>query len=162
MNTLLQTNLISGLGRFNVPRRSPPRLRVQRSRKDSLQIYRQTPTLQPIRKSPRWLYINNLVIIPPSTSPYPPFPIIILTMPSDLATTTSLAPIARPGYWAYAGVSRTLNVTYIRPIPEGETVLVESEVVHAGKRLCSLSGVMKRERDGAVMATCEHGKGEVN
>ncbi len=39
-------------------------------------------------------------------------------------------------------------------------MLVESEVVHAGKRLCSLTGVMKRERDGAVMATCEHGKGE--
>jgi hypothetical protein len=38
-------------------------------------------------------------------------------------------------------------------------VLVESEVVHAGKRLCSLKGVMKRESDGAVMATCEHGKG---
>ncbi|KAF8863240.1 putative acyl-coenzyme A thioesterase 13 [Acephala macrosclerotiorum] len=76
----------------------------------------------------------------------------------DLATTTALAPIAKPGYWAYAGVSRTLNVTYLRPIPEGETVLVESEVVHAGRRLCSLMGVMKRERDGAVMATCEHGK----
>lgn len=49
-------------------------------------------------------------------------------------------------------------MTFLRPIPEGETVLVESEVVHAGKRLCSLTGVMRRERDGAVMATCEHGK----
>jgi acyl-coenzyme A thioesterase PaaI-like protein len=60
--------------------------------------------------------------------------------------------------WAFAGVSRTLNVTYIRPIPVGEEVLVESEVVHAGKRLCSIKGVMKRKKDGAVLATCEHGK----
>lgn len=51
-----------------------------------------------------------------------------------------------------------MNVTYIRPVPVGEKVLIESEVVHAGKRLCSLTGVIRRESDGAVMATCEHGK----
>lgn len=60
--------------------------------------------------------------------------------------------------WEFAGVSRTLNVTYIRPVAAGVKVLIECEVVHAGKRLCSLKGVMKRENDGAVMATCEHGK----
>ena len=60
--------------------------------------------------------------------------------------------------WAFAGVSRTLNVTYIRPIPAGEEVIIESEVVHAGKRLCSIKGVMKRKTDGAILATCEHGK----
>ncbi|KAH6700659.1 HotDog domain-containing protein [Leptodontidium sp. MPI-SDFR-AT-0119] len=76
----------------------------------------------------------------------------------DFTTTCALAPIAKPGYWAFAGVSRTLNVTYIRPIPVGETVLIESEVVHAGKRLATIKGVMKRKSDGAVMAICEHGK----
>jgi len=35
---------------------------------------------------------------------------------------------------------------------------VESTVVHAGKRLCKIDGVIRRKRDGAVMATCEHGK----
>jgi hypothetical protein len=44
----------------------------------------------------------------------------------------------------------------------GETVLIESEVVHAGKRLCALKGVMKRERDGAVLTTCEHGKASID
>lgn len=58
----------------------------------------------------------------------------------------------------YAGVTRTLSVTYIRPVPMGEEVLVESEVVHAGKRLCTIKGVMKRKSDGAVLTTCEHGK----
>ncbi|KAH8592937.1 HotDog domain-containing protein [Bisporella sp. PMI_857] len=76
----------------------------------------------------------------------------------DFCTTTALAPIARPGFWAYAGVSRTLAVTYLRPIPLGEEILIESTVVHAGKRLASIKGVMKRKSDGAVMATCEHGK----
>ncbi|RQM07928.1 hypothetical protein DH86_00000811 [Scytalidium sp. 3C] len=80
----------------------------------------------------------------------------------DFATTCALAPIARPGFWAYAGVSRTLNVTYLRPVPEGEEVLIECDVVHAGKRLCTLKGVMKRKRDGAVMAICEHGKASID
>jgi uncharacterized protein (TIGR00369 family) len=76
----------------------------------------------------------------------------------DICTTTALAPIAKPGYWQYAGVSRGLSVTYVKPVPEGESVLVESEVVSAGKRMCVLKGVMKRESDGEVLAVCEHGK----
>jgi len=76
----------------------------------------------------------------------------------DICTTTALAPIAKPGYWQYAGVSRGLSVTYVRPVPEGERVLVESEVISAGKRMCVLKGVMKRESDGEVLAVCEHGK----
>jgi hypothetical protein len=41
-------------------------------------------------------------------------------------------------------------VTYIRPVPVGEIVLVESSVVHAGRRLCTITGVMKRESTGEV------------
>ena len=33
-----------------------------------------------------------------------------------------------------------------------------SEVVHAGKRLCTIKGVMKRKSDGAILTICEHGK----
>ncbi|PBP15288.1 thioesterase superfamily protein, partial [Diplocarpon rosae] len=76
----------------------------------------------------------------------------------DFCTTAALAPIARPGFWVFAGVSRTLNVTYLRPIPVGERVLVACEVVHAGQRLCALKGTMRREKDGKVLAICEHGK----
>ena len=57
----------------------------------------------------------------------------------DLCTTTALAPIAKPGYWDFASVSRTLNVTYLRPARAGERLLVISEVVHAGKRSAILS-----------------------
>jgi len=80
----------------------------------------------------------------------------------DFCTSTALVPIAKPGFWTFVGVSRTLNVTYIRPMPVGEVVIVECEVVHAGKRLAALKGVMKRKSDGAIMAHCEHGKVNVD
>lgn len=59
----------------------------------------------------------------------------------------------------FAGVSRTLNVTYIKPVPVGEKVVIVSEVVSAGKRLCVLKGTMRRgDERGEVLAICEHGK----
>ena len=67
-----------------------------------------------------------------------------------------------PAKWGYASVSRTLNITYLRPSPVGEEVLIENEVVHAGKRLCTIKGVMKRKKDGAILAVCEHGKVNVD
>jgi acyl-coenzyme A thioesterase 13 len=63
----------------------------------------------------------------------------------------------------YAGVSRTLNVTYLRPVPLGEKVVIVSEVVSAGKRLCVLKGTMRRgDESGEVLAICEHGKVSVD
>ncbi|KAF4631876.1 hypothetical protein G7Y89_g6253 [Cudoniella acicularis] len=53
----------------------------------------------------------------------------------DICTTTALAPIAKEGFWAYAGVTRTLAVTYIRPVPAGDTVLIESEIPGSGMTL---------------------------
>lgn len=76
----------------------------------------------------------------------------------DWATTLPLCLVNKPGFWQYLGVSRTLNVTYLRPVPAGCEVLIECEVVQLGKRMCTIKGVMKRKEDGAVMAVCEHGK----
>ncbi|KAI0432706.1 HotDog domain-containing protein [Xylaria sp. FL1042] len=80
----------------------------------------------------------------------------------DICTTFPLQMISRPGFWQYGGVSRTLNVTYLRPIPVGTTVDIECEVVHAGQRLSSLRGIMRTatndETKGPVLAICEHGK----
>lgn len=76
----------------------------------------------------------------------------------DYCTTLVLALINKPGFWFLLGVSRTLNVTYLRPIPAKETVLIECEILQVGKRLTSLKGVIRRRSDGAIMATCEHGK----
>lgn len=76
----------------------------------------------------------------------------------DFCTTLPLALINRPGHWQFMGVSRTLNVTYLRPVPVGSEVTLHCEIVHVGKKLASLKGTMRRKEDGAIMATCEHGK----
>ena len=76
----------------------------------------------------------------------------------DFTTSTPLALVAKPGYWSYLGVSRTLNTTFLRPAPAGTDVLIECEIVQIGQRLCALRGTMRRAADGAVVATCEHGK----
>ena len=58
-------------------------------------------------------------------------------------------------------MSRVLTVTYLRPAPEGEELLLECDVVHMGKKLSMLKGTLKRERDGAIVSTCDHNKAAV-
>jgi acyl-coenzyme A thioesterase 13 len=75
----------------------------------------------------------------------------------DSLTTTALLTIAKPGFWDTLGVSRTLTVTFLRPLPLGTKVFLDCEVVAAGKRLANLRGTM-RTADGRVCATCIHDK----
>ena len=76
----------------------------------------------------------------------------------DYVTSLSLGLINKPGFWFFLGVTRTLTVTLLRPIPIGEVILIEGELVHAGRRLAHLRGRITRESDGAVLAVCEHDK----
>ncbi|KAI1269831.1 Thioesterase/thiol ester dehydrase-isomerase [Xylariaceae sp. FL1019] len=80
----------------------------------------------------------------------------------DVCTTFPLQMMSRPGAWQFGGVSRTLNVTYLRPVPLGTTVDIECEIMQAGQRLSSLRGVMRKVTDdgtvGPVLAICEHNK----
>lgn len=75
----------------------------------------------------------------------------------DLPTSMAIVATNFPG-WESTGTSRRLDITYLRPPVEGEDVLIESEVVQIGKRLATLRGVMKRECDGVLLATCQHDK----
>lgn len=55
-----------------------------------------------------------------------------------MCTSSTLALVRGKGLegWTNAGgVSRSLNVVYLEGVKEGEGVLIESEVVKAGKRL---------------------------
>lgn len=79
----------------------------------------------------------------------------------DLLTSVSLMPVAKPGFWMNGGVSRTLNVTYLRPAPEGEVLECECEVVGVGKGLAFIRAVFRRVGDGKVISTCEHNKAAV-
>ncbi|KAB5572508.1 thioesterase superfamily protein [Coniochaeta sp. 2T2.1] len=76
----------------------------------------------------------------------------------DYTTSLALGMMNRPGFWFFLGVTRTLTVTVLRPVVVGEAVLVECEVVHAGRKLAHIKGTMRREGDGAVLAVCEHDK----
>lgn len=49
---------------------------------------------------------------------------------------STLVPVSKPGFWSATGVTRTLVVTYSKPVKVGMPVIIESEVVNAGKRLC--------------------------
>ncbi|KAI6364514.1 hypothetical protein MCOR25_005645 [Pyricularia grisea] len=79
----------------------------------------------------------------------------------DYCTTMPLCLIAKPGFWSMLGVSRNLSVTYLRPIPLGQTIFIECDIIAAGGRLCALRGTMRRAEDGVVMATCEHEKASI-
>lgn len=76
----------------------------------------------------------------------------------DFSTTLPLLLVNRPGFWQFLGVSRSLNVTYLRPVPAGTEVLLHCEIVSLGKRMASLRGTMKKKSDGSILATCAHDK----
>ena len=83
----------------------------------------------------------------------------------DVCTSLVVHLVARPGFWTFLGVTRTLNVVCLRPVPVDSIVDLECDIVQVGKRLCALRGVMRAvdgpegpEGQGAVLMTCEHGK----
>lgn len=46
----------------------------------------------------------------------------------DTCTGWTLLTIARPGYWASLGSSRTLNMSYFKPAQEGDILRLETKV----------------------------------
>ncbi|PFH59518.1 hypothetical protein XA68_12221 [Ophiocordyceps unilateralis] len=80
----------------------------------------------------------------------------------DYCTTLVLVLVSRPGFWSYLGVSRSLNVTYLRPATCGQELLIECQLLQVGKRLATLRGTMRRRSDGEVLSVCEHGKANID
>ncbi|OMP89278.1 Acyl-coenzyme A thioesterase 13, partial [Diplodia seriata] len=77
----------------------------------------------------------------------------------DMATTSALNPLSRPNFWFFmGGVTRTLNISYLRAVPLGTTVLLTSRVVQAGKTMAMIKGEMSSLDGKLVYATAEHHK----
>ncbi|KAK5711001.1 hypothetical protein LTR17_018614 [Elasticomyces elasticus] len=73
---------------------------------------------------------------------------------------TSMPLLCVKNIWdgSWSGVSRNLNVTYLRPPKEGEAIVIESEVIQSSRNIATIRGVMIRESDGKLLATCQHDK----
>ena len=69
---------------------------------------------------------------------------------ADNTTTMAAAPLSETGFWDFGGVSRTLNVTYLRPMPKGCIVVSENWVRSAGKKLCK-SKVLRLRVDVLIL-----------
>jgi acyl-coenzyme A thioesterase 13 len=56
------------------------------------------------------------------------------------------------------GVTRTLNVSYLRPVPIGTKVRLHSRVISVGKQMAMIRGDMKSPDGNTTYCTVEHHK----
>jgi len=77
----------------------------------------------------------------------------------DMSTTMALGPLATPGNWDFlGGVTRTLNISYLRAIPIGTTIRIHSEVTQSGRTMAMIRGTMTSQDGKKIFCTCEHHK----
>jgi acyl-coenzyme A thioesterase PaaI-like protein len=76
----------------------------------------------------------------------------------DMLTSIVLQTVCTPTFWVGAGVSRTLNVSYVRPAPVGLEVICDVEIAATGKSLGLQRATMKDAKTGKLISTCEHHK----
>ena len=79
----------------------------------------------------------------------------------DTLTSTALVTLARPGYLDGGHVSRTITMSYLRPVPAGTRVKVECNVQAAGQTTANVYGAIKT-MDGKICVTCIHDKAVFN
>ncbi|EER42590.1 thioesterase [Histoplasma capsulatum H143] len=66
----------------------------------------------------------------------------------DVTSTGLLIALSKPGHFSLGGVTRTLNVKFVRPAPMGVEVRIVNELVHAGKRLALVRSEISRVDTG--------------
>ncbi|KAH8884894.1 thioesterase family protein-like protein [Thozetella sp. PMI_491] len=81
----------------------------------------------------------------------------------DMCTTSALGPVARPGYWDkpgsfLGGVTRSLNISYLKAVPVGTKVHLHSQVYQIGRTMAYIKGWMTSEDGKTVYCTCDHHK----
>ncbi|KAF2008766.1 thioesterase family protein-like protein [Aaosphaeria arxii CBS 175.79] len=77
----------------------------------------------------------------------------------DMSTTTALCPLAQPGSWEFmGGVTRTLNISYLKAVPIGTTVRLKSKVMSVGRQMAMVRGTMESLDGRVTYCTVEHHK----
>lgn len=76
----------------------------------------------------------------------------------DNLSTAILMGVSRPGVFQYGGVSRNLNVTYLRPVPLDTEIRLICEVVHVGRRLALLKAEIRRVDNDELCVIADHQK----
>ncbi|KAL4778345.1 HotDog domain-containing protein, partial [Aspergillus varians] len=76
----------------------------------------------------------------------------------DTLSSMILLGVSKPGFFQRGGVSRHLDVTYLRPVPAGTKVRLVSKVVNIGKRLALLRSEIVRVDNGEVCMVSDHDK----
>ena len=74
----------------------------------------------------------------------------------DNLTSTALLTLAKPGFLDAGHVSRTITMSYVRPVPIGSKATIVCEVVAAGRNTANLKGEI--QVDGKTCVTCIHDK----
>lgn len=80
----------------------------------------------------------------------------------DILTSIPVMAVGTPGVFQYGGVSRNLNVTYLRPVPVHTEIRVVCEVTQIGKRLALLRAEIRRVEDDVLCMLSEHQKANVD
>lgn len=74
----------------------------------------------------------------------------------DNLTSTALLTLAKPGFLDAGHVSRTITMSYLRPVPLGSKVEIICEAVQAGRNTANLRGEIRL--NGKTCVTCTHDK----
>ena len=77
----------------------------------------------------------------------------------DMGTTSALRTVQGKGSWDFlGGVTRALNISYLKSIPLNTTVRLTSEVVQHGRTMALIRGTMSSVDGKTVYAVCDHHK----
>ncbi|KAK2781010.1 hypothetical protein FQN53_000861 [Emmonsiellopsis sp. PD_33] len=77
----------------------------------------------------------------------------------DMCTAISMNAISREGYWEFlAGVTRSLNISYLKAVPIGITICIRATVIQHGRTMALIGAVMESPDGKVVYATAEHHK----
>lgn len=60
------------------------------------------------------------------------------------------------------GVTRTLNISYLKGVPLGTTVKITSQVMQVGRTMALIRGTMSSLDGKTIYCTCEHHKVNVS